>query len=252
MVDVGEDAGVFGAAFEGDECGFAEFAEALGSAPDFDLGGDAEFLGEVGEVAVSFGGLEEVEIGAVGGSDRGRRYAFAADLGDEIHIAFHLFEAFFSGVVVVDDPGGETDGVFDGEAVIADGFFEVGEFTAGFGVVFDVADPGFDGVVACFGGDFDLLDEVESLTGDGAGVEAVAEHDVSFLRDGMGLGLAPGGGQGGAEGCAACGQKRSPGDVLVHGVTLVSFRVCCDGCLQGRGTKIAGFGEESSVWRGFV
>ena len=44
-------------------------------------------------------------------------------------------------------------------------------------VLLDLAQPGFDSLIACLGGEFDFLNQRQLLAANGAGIKAVAEHE---------------------------------------------------------------------------
>src|SRR5262249_43630308 len=126
-----------------------------------------------------------------------------------------LVEALLAGRLVVHDPGREGDDVLDGQAGVADALAEVLEVAAVLDVLVQLTGPRLDGVVAGPGGQLNLLDDVQLLAADGAGVEAVEEGAVV-----LGLRLGRGGGEG--AGHAGAGRRRgaeplAPRQSLVHG-----------------------------------
>lgn len=115
-------------------------------------------------------------------ADRRGGDADAADLLQQVHVPLHLFQTRLAGVLVIDDPLREADGALDGQAGVGDPLADIGERTARLLVRLNVADPGFDAVVAGPGREIDLLGEREFLPADGAGVEAVARAKVARGR----------------------------------------------------------------------
>jgi hypothetical protein len=106
---------------------------------------------------------------------------------------------FLALVGVVHDPFAEPDCAGHLEAVVLDALAKALEVAAAFDVLIKVADPRLNAVVTGLGSDLDLLNDVELLARNRAGVQTVTEWVfLRLLRRSDG-------------GCRGCGQPNTGG-----------------------------------------
>ena len=177
-------------AVDGDLGRFAERAERLGKAPDFDLRRNAHLLTQCDELAVALGRLGQIEACDVRGADRRRGQSAAADRGHQLHVPPRFLECLGATGIVVDDPLEEADHVLDGQSDIRNALSQIRKRAALLHVFVKLANPWLDGLIAGAGHDIDLLRQTQVLAANRAGVEAKAErfHVGGFLGLGRPLG----------------------------------------------------------------
>jgi hypothetical protein len=125
VVDVQQQAGVGMVALDGDHRRLADRAQRLRRSPDLQLGHHAHFAAQFEHRAIALGDLAQVHAGNLVDARGGRCDPFAADLGDQIHVTTKLVHRLLAACVVVDGPGGKSDGAFDGQPRIGDLFAQV-------------------------------------------------------------------------------------------------------------------------------
>ena len=113
VIDIKQNARLGMAALDGDVHDFAQSAQALGKAPQLDLGHDAHLVAEFQQAAITLGGFGQAQVGLVGRPGRRSGKTLAADLLQQVHAAFCLFQTFLALRLVIHDPLGEADRAFD-------------------------------------------------------------------------------------------------------------------------------------------
>jgi hypothetical protein len=120
VVHVGQHGGVGVARFDRHQGGLAQAVQAPGESPDLDDRHHPDVAAGLQDRAVTLGGLQDVQVGPIGGPERRGGDAEAADGADLLHVALHLLHAPGPPRVVVHGPLGESDGVGDRQAEVGD------------------------------------------------------------------------------------------------------------------------------------
>ena len=156
--------------FDCDECAFAELAQTLRKAPYFDLRDDADILADIEQFTITFCCPGEIEVILFRRTHRRGGQTRTADLANHVHRTAGVFQALFPPSVIVDDPLCKTDGAFTVRPASRIRLPKSREIAAIFDVGFQFVDPRFNGVVACFRRDADLIHNGDVLAANGAGV----------------------------------------------------------------------------------